>query len=1178
MNDNQMKELPMLFEESIKAAVDRAKEFSEVNVVIGIPFNDEKDLLPEVLRVVDDGLAGLQELSKSLIVCVGDPTGAKTLEAIQRLVLNAPHLEFLMQPGCSGRGNAIRAILEIAHTFEADAVILAADLVTDGDRGLQPNWVRRLIEPIRREYDFVVTSFQRHYFEDLLGNLFLAPMLEAFYGYNVKGSLGGIYAIAHDTVEDICADIKFWTGITEGAGIDPWLVSRVICWHKKLCEVELGARLEESSLEQLNTVFKENAKSLFECIKRDADYCSSSRSIIRTPDVYAGEIHEIHGNPNYSIRDLKLFRDLYVHQKDFYGAASYDSIYDLIGDIAPVRNQEFKITEKTWAEVVYRLLFRYWFVNDASRDDLLDALTFAFNGRIYSFIDTVQSAAEKLENIGEIAAAVEQKKAFLRLRELFMLLWEQWDLELKPPLNPANYLEFIPGVPTALNKKIEGLGGKEVSSEELLSRLQSRYQLAFSSFIKDGLGVPENADSNMIVGSMQKFLGELEKTMDFLFPGDLYTVEGTEQVVDGLIRIFHSPLTLAVKDEVLLEVMLRFPPLNVMIAAGCKTPRELMGKMSVREAFSLANLVEGSKYAERCLRWTMDVLTPEGMGETAIKLIVLSDKVLDGTVRIGSVSDYNKLTARVVVRPLKLGTGGDYPKLRFVLFVARHIAIAKNYSILWRVYAKERKNLGVKIRNSLAGNYDTIAFSAHKVFENAHHRVLVSQFREVAAGLAEAGRPDQARLISIMCDGYGLSQVLADGTFLPCSAWSWASFSYKGGRGVPTPVFSHVEETWFNRDFLKEIYQGLGYDPAEITEIVTQLIGADKGSENLLNILLGIKQKDLTVVVQEPHYYPPTIPLVRYAGNPLLSPIKEHSWESRYVLNSAAFRVKDRVYLLYRGHGDDGVSRIGLAVTDGFNVLERLPEPIFVPQNRAEEKGVEDPRVVIIDNVIRMLYTAYDGVTAQIAAAHIGLDDFLNRRFDKWERDGLVFQGIWDKDAVLFPEKIKGKYIVYHRIDPSIWMLAVDKISLPFPKTGHSIIFGPRSGWMWDSLKVGAGAQPIKTRYGWLLIYHGVDRNKVYRLGVILVDLDDPERLLYRSPNPVLSPETEYEIGKKGESWVPNVVFTCGAVPAQDKEVLDAGDEVLVYYGAADTHMCIATGKVGDMIPESIRQEVDGRQ
>ncbi|HAP93326.1 MAG TPA: glycosidase, partial [Desulfotomaculum sp.] len=472
--------------------------------------------------------------------------------------------------------------------------------------------------------------------------------------------------------------------------------------------------------------------------------------------------------------------------------------------------------------------------------------------------------------------------------------------------------------------------------------------------------------------------------------------------------------------------------------------------------------------------------------------------------------------------------------------------------------------------------YETNAFSAHNIFENLHHRALVKHFRTLLKNLADAGHNKQARLIKIMCDGYGLSQVFADGTFLPCSAWSWASYSYKGGKGTPTPLSSHVEEKWFNHDLLEELYAELGYDPGEIMKMMFQLIGEGRASENLLEILPGTKPKDVTVVAQELKDYPPAKPLVRYAGNPVLSPIKEHPWESKYVLNTAAFRIKDRVYLLYRAHGDDDVSRIGLAVTDGYNVLERLPEPVFVPQDITETKGVEDPRVAIIDNKIYMLYTAYDGVIAQVAVVAIELDDLLNKRFDKWERKGLVFQDIWDKDAILFPDKINGKYIIYHRIEPSIWMSHLNKLEFPAQKEKHSIILGPRSGQMWDSLKIGAGSQPIKTKYGWLLIYHGVDRNRVYRLGVILTDLANPERLLYRSPNPVLSPETEYEIGKKGESWVPNVVFTCGAAPASDKEVLDSGDEILVYYGAADTHICLATGRVGDLIPESVRQEVEG--
>jgi predicted GH43/DUF377 family glycosyl hydrolase len=1201
MEAEHLQDSETLFNESIKDALEQIKVFNEVNVVIGIPFYNEKDILPEVLKMLDEALSGLQSPRKSLIICVGDPIGAETLESIRLTNLQVPHLAFLMKTGSNGRGSSIRAILEIANVLEADAVIFAADLVLEGGKGLQPDWIRRLLEPIREEYDFVVTSFQRHYFEGLMGSLFTAPLLEVFYGCNINGSLGGVYAISHDTVEDLCTDIKFWTDITRDFGIDPWLISRAIRWNKKICEVGLGAKLEEISLEKSNYIFKERARALFECIKRDEDHWIGSRFIIRTPDIYSSKMYDAPYKAASSDRDLAQFIKRYYHHKNLNETAFHNYIYEGIGEIKSVPDKDSGITEKLWAEIVYRLLFKYWFAASVPDDDILGALTFAYSSRVISFIEHVRSLEAQLqrkkitgtgsEEAAKAAAQKEsiissevksskddQRKEFLKLREQFVQMWKQKGMEITPPLIPADYLEFIPGIPIVLPKRIKGRGGRVVSSEEIFTRLQSQYQESFNRFIHDGLEVPENADSKTIIRYMMEFMSELEKTMDGLLPGNLYTEEGTAQIVENLFRPFHSPRTFSLKDEVFREMLLRYPPLNVMIPAGYRSSRELIEKMDVRDAVSLANFVETRKYGDRAaLLWTLDNLSPDGMSEVEIKPIVLGRKVLGGTVKLGDISDLNKLTSRIVIRPLHKGMGGDYPKLRFALFVSRHIMIAENYDLLWRTYTKERKNLGAKIRNSLIGRYENVAFSAHNIFENFHHRMLVGEFRELSHRLAEAGHNERSRMIKIMCDGYGLSQVMADGTFLPCSAWSWASYSYKDGRGVPTPLSSHVEEKWFNHELLETVYEELGYHKRDIMKMVIQLIGEGRASENLLDVILGIRPRDVKVVVQESQIYPPAKPLGRFAGNPVLSPIKEHSWESKYVLNTAAFRVKDKVCLLYRAYGDDEISRIGLAITDGYNVLERLPDPVFVPQDRTEKKGVEDPRVTIIDNRIYMLYTAYDGVIAQISAAAIGVDDLLNRRFDKWERKGLAFQDIWDKDAILFPDKINGKYMIYHRIEPSIWVSRLDKLEFPAPREKHSIILGPRSGRMWDSLKIGAGSQPIKTKYGWLLIYHGVDRDRVYRLGVILADLANPERLLYRSPNPILSPETEHEIGREGVSWVPNVVFTCGAVPAKNKEVLDARDEVLVYYGAADTYICLATGRVGDLIPLSVRQEIEGK-
>ncbi|MBM3132240.1 MAG: glycosidase [Chloroflexi bacterium] len=333
---------------------------------------------------------------------------------------------------------------------------------------------------------------------------------------------------------------------------------------------------------------------------------------------------------------------------------------------------------------------------------------------------------------------------------------------------------------------------------------------------------------------------------------------------------------------------------------------------------------------------------------------------------------------------------------------------------------------------------------------------------------------------------------------------------------------------------------------------------------------------DLRETISYSMGHPPAGTLTRYPGNPVLQPVDEHPWESRYVLNAAAIAIEGKVYLVYRAYGDDKVSRLGLAVSeDGFNFNERLDEPIFEPGHQSEARGCEDPRLTGIGERIYMAYTAYDGAIPQIALASIGVTEFTKYRWDAWVRHGLFLPGCVNKDAALFPELFDGRIAMLHRIEPHIWITFADSTELrcPWPGDDHRILAEVRTGMLWDSKKIGAGTQPIKTKYGWLLITHGVDHNLVYRLGVMVLDLEDPARLIYRSPNFVLEPETEWEMGGDDASWVPNVVFTCGAIPrGKDKETLDADDELIVYYGASDTVIAVATARVGDLIPEAARR------
>jgi predicted GH43/DUF377 family glycosyl hydrolase len=294
----------------------------------------------------------------------------------------------------------------------------------------------------------------------------------------------------------------------------------------------------------------------------------------------------------------------------------------------------------------------------------------------------------------------------------------------------------------------------------------------------------------------------------------------------------------------------------------------------------------------------------------------------------------------------------------------------------------------------------------------------------------------------------------------------------------------------------------------------------------------------------------------RYKGNPILEPIVENAWESRLVFNAAAIHLKDRVHILYRALGNDAISRIGYASTsDGYRIDYRSSTPVFEPKERTEHTGCEDPRLSLFGDKIVMAYTALSeldhGQLYQIALTSIEVEDFLNHEW-KWNTRVLPFRGIRNKDAVLFPRKINGKYVMLHRFDPDVCVAYSSDL-----ETWCNIrsILEPRTK-SWDSWKIGAAGTPIEVDEGWLVIYHGVSFEKVYCLGVVLLDKNDPETVLHRSEIPILVPYKDYErFGK-----VPNVVFSCGNVLFDDK--------VLVYYGAADSVLCVATYELGELLPK----------
>lgn len=371
--------------------------------------------------------------------------------------------------------------------------------------------------------------------------------------------------------------------------------------------------------------------------------------------------------------------------------------------------------------------------------------------------------------------------------------------------------------------------------------------------------------------------------------------------------------------------------------------------------------------------------------------------------------------------------------------------------------------------------------------------------------------------------------------------------------------------------------------PDEWTKEDVSPLGIVKLRENFLSFW---KSSDGIYSILHPHplvdngiKHFPELLLKKLRHNPIIKPLVENMWESKATMNPAAIYEKEKVHIIYRAIGEDDVSVLGYAVSsDGINIDSRSKDPIYTPTQPFESSGpyrgpnrpignftsgggcwggVEDPRITKIDDKIYMTYVAYDGWSPpRVALTSIDAVDFNNQNWN-WSKPVLISKpGVVDKNACIMPEKINGKYAIFHRVFPNILIDFVDNLDFDgstFLKGEHKIKPTKTS---WDSRKIGVGPPPIKTDDGWLMLYQAVGERDPgrYKIGAMLLETKDPTRVLSRSAEPILSPDEWYEnAGHKA-----GVAYPCGAVNVKGN--------LIIYYGGADTVVCAATAQMDEFI------------
>jgi predicted GH43/DUF377 family glycosyl hydrolase len=334
--------------------------------------------------------------------------------------------------------------------------------------------------------------------------------------------------------------------------------------------------------------------------------------------------------------------------------------------------------------------------------------------------------------------------------------------------------------------------------------------------------------------------------------------------------------------------------------------------------------------------------------------------------------------------------------------------------------------------------------------------------------------------------------------------------------------------------------------------------------------------------------------LQRFAGNPILSPHPDHAWEDLAVFNPAAwYDAEEReVLLLYRAaeSGPEYKCYFGLATSkDGYHFQRVSDQPVLNPSVECFDGAtIQDPRMIKIGEWFYVTYACRHYPFGQfwipeVRKQYIKPDcpaEFphylrtnatltgllLTKDFKTWIRAGwLTDPMLDDRDVILFPEKVGGKFVMLHRplewIGPkygvehaSSWISFADDL-MGFRKSKLLLT----NKYPWETAKMGFNIPPIKTLHGWLSIYHAVGPDKYYRLGAVLLDLDDPSIVLHRTPDWLMQPETDYEI----EGFYRGVCFPCGAV------VIDG--TLFVYYGGGDKFCAVATCSLEELVQHLLR-------
>jgi len=819
-----------IYQKILRDEQEKIASLKAQDIVVGIPFSDQIETLPTVIGTVNEGIQQYLPDKKVIFVIAGTHEAKNFLQRISKLFKEhkIEGYSFSLDKALNGKGWALRALMELSASIDADLLLIEPDFVQQGQEGIQPSWIYSLYRPLELGSDFVLPVFTRPPGGKRATDQLVIPLLVALYGYRLQEPMGGVYGIRGEILHTFLQDTKLFADTDIGTyGIDIFLTITAIVHDVKICQANLGTRRKRPSPGEFAVRLRQTLRTMFEQIEYTSQWWLKQGRLIKTEPPFYGKLPVL----DPPAVDLDISSEIERFRVDFQRSADYlykkllhPSLYERLLDLSYSPVEKFSFSSADWAQCVYALLLAYFFQKEIPREDIVDTVAILSRARAATFMSEVQGFEGDAKSLVSARLREEQIRDFSLLRETFAEHWNDNNLLYVAPIERVLF-EFLPGIPLNLPKEVLDTHGNVIRVSEVYADITAELQKRGARFLPEGEPIE----------FVEKYLDEIDEKLRVVLGGNIHSVQGVQQLVHNVFEYLPHARTacLFLSPTKITEFLRANIPYHLFGVLGCRNMKTALKKYGPRDILVLASSIEGREFNQRLWNWVKDAQADWFSVQEKGFLVQDNKQFAQWAHTRGEPSDTEMLCGKLVITQYPKAAGLEYPYLFYLSLVAKLNVELELFSENVEFFLKE-KDFSWKIRNLLRRHQTREILSAHDIFE-----ANVDEISMTRIGKSKELRIILKGLLEVYYVIYRLN-----GDVLSLGFPSWSIYRSWGRKGIPSIGFlgekSKVEHRWFARELILRLAQikGVG-DKNYVDTKLREMRGNGHEAKNII-VELGI--------------------------------------------------------------------------------------------------------------------------------------------------------------------------------------------------------------------------------------------------------------------------------------------------------------------------------------------------